>query len=84
MDVNVTVSIDDDLMKKVSRIAAERHMTLNAMICEYLEKIASEDAAFGRQGRARDVLEKTFRDLEFRVGKRTRKREGLYERHSGI
>jgi uncharacterized protein DUF6364 len=80
VDVNVTLSIDDDLIKKVRRIAAERHITLTAMIREYLEKIADEDAAFGRRRREREALEKTFRDLEFRVGKRTWRRVDLYDR----
>jgi predicted transcriptional regulator len=78
--MNVTLSIEDELVKKARKIAVERDTTLSAMIREYLEQIASEDAAFGRQRRERDALEQTFRDLEFRVGKRTWKREDLYER----
>jgi hypothetical protein len=82
--VNVTLSIDDDLVEKVRRIAVERGTTLKAMICEYLQTIVAEDAASDRQRGDGEALETTFQDLEFRVGERTWKREGLYERHPGI
>ena len=76
----VTLSIEDELVKKIREIAVERDTTLTAIIREYLEQIASADAASRRQREERDALEQTFRDLEFRVGKRTWKREDLYER----
>ena len=80
MSVNITLSIEDELVKRARKIAVERDTTLTAMVREYLEQIANEDAAFGRQRRERDALEQTFRDLEFRVGKHTWKRGDLYER----
>lgn len=55
VDMNVTLSLDDELVKKLRKIAVGRDTTLTAMIREYLEQVAAADAAFGRKrlGRGR-------------------------------
>src|SRR5262249_32320029 len=78
--VNVTLSIDDDLVKKVRKIAVERDTTLTGMVREYLEKLAADEAATGRKRRERETLERSFEQFRFRVGERTWKRADLYVR----
>jgi len=78
--MNVTLSLDDQLVKKARKIAVERDTTMTGMIREYLERLVAEDAASGRKRRERETLERSFQDLEFRVGKRTWKRADLHAR----
>jgi hypothetical protein len=78
--MNLTLSIDDALVKKVRRIAVERDTTLTGMVRGYLEKLAAEDAASGRGRREREALERSFETFRFKVGKRTWKRADLHAR----
>ncbi|HEY6340998.1 MAG TPA: DUF6364 family protein [Bryobacteraceae bacterium] len=78
--MNVTLSLDDNLVKKVRKIAVDRDTTLTGMIREYLERVAAEDSARGRKRREREILERSFTQFQFKVGKRTWKREDLYAR----
>ena len=78
--MNVTLSISDDLVKKVRKIAVDRDTTLTAMVRDYLQTVVSEDAAAGRNRREREALEKTFREIQFLMGERNWSREDLYER----
>jgi len=78
--MNVTLSLDDQLVKKARKIAVERDTTMTGMIREYLEKLVVEDAASGRKRRERETLERSFQELQFRVGKRNWKRVDLYAR----
>jgi predicted transcriptional regulator len=78
--MHLTLSLDDDLVKKVQKIAVERDTTLTGMVRDHLEKIAAEDAASGRRRREREVLERSFETFRFEVGERTWKRPELYDR----
>jgi len=78
--MNVTLSIDDELVKKVRKIAVDRDTTLTAMVRDYLLTVANEETAFGRKQLERKALEKTFREIEFRIGDRSWTRQDLYER----
>lgn len=80
--MNVTLSLDNDLVKKVRKIAVDRETTLTGMIREYLKKVASEDAAAEaeRKRRALEKLEEGFRRYQINLGKITWKREDLHER----
>ncbi len=78
--MNVTLSLEDELVKKVRKIAVDRDTTLTSMIRQYLERVAAEEAAAGRKRREREALERSFETLRFKVGKRTWKRADLYER----
>lgn len=44
-DVNITLSLDDELVKKVRKIAVERDTTLTGIVRGYLETLVVEDAA---------------------------------------
>jgi predicted transcriptional regulator len=78
--MNVTLSLDDELTRKVRRIAAERDTTLTGLVRDYLEHLVVEEAASGRKRREREALERSFERFQFRVGKRTWKRSDLYAR----
>ena len=78
--MNVTLTLDDDLVRKVRRIAAERDTTLTGMVRDYLEKTAAVEAASGRKRRERAALERSFETLQLHVGERTWKRSDLYVR----
>jgi len=78
--MNVTLSLDHELVKKVRKLAVERDTTLTGLIREHLEKLAAEDAAMGRKRRERQALENSFQQFHFKVGKRTWKRADLYVR----
>jgi hypothetical protein len=78
--VNITLSLNEDLVKKVRKIAVDRDMTLTGLVRDYLESLAAEDAASGRKRREREALERSFERFQFKVGKRTWTREDLHAR----
>jgi Family of unknown function (DUF6364) len=78
--MNVTLSLPEDLVKRVRKIAVDRDMTLTGLVREYLRDLARQDSAAGRKRREREALERSFEQFQFRVGKKTWKREDLYER----
>ena len=73
-------SLDDELVRKVRKIAVERDGTLTGLVRDYLEKLAVEDSTSGRRRREREALERSFERLQFKVGKRAWKRADLYAR----
>ena len=78
--MNITLSLDDELIKKVRKIAVERDTTLTGLVRDYLEQLAVEGAESGRRRREREALERSFERFRFKVGKRTWKRADLYVR----
>ena len=78
--MNITLSLPEDLVKLVRKIAVDRDTTLTGLVREYLAELARQEAAAGRKRREREALERSFEQFQFRVGKKTWKREDLYER----
>jgi hypothetical protein len=78
--MNVTLSLDDELVKQVRKIAVERDTTLTGLVRDYLKQIAEEDAASGRKRQELEALRDSFRRYQFKIGKHTWKREDLYVR----
>jgi hypothetical protein len=78
--MNITLSLDDKLVKDLRKIAIDRDTTLTGLVRDYLEKLAAENAASGRKRREREALERTFKKVRFKIGKRTWSREDLYAR----
>jgi hypothetical protein len=78
--MNVTLSIDDELVKEVRKIAVEQDTTLTGLIRAHLEELAAEHAKSGRKRRDREALERSFSQVQYRLGKKTWRREDLYER----
>jgi hypothetical protein len=58
----------------------ERDSTLTGLVRQYLEQLAVESSGSGRKRRERETLERSFEELQFKVGKRTWKRADLYAR----
>ena len=75
---NITLSVDEEIVKKVRKIAVDKNTTLTAMIREFLQSIADSDAAEKKQ--AIKKLQQSFRDLGRDMGTRTWMRDDLYER----
>lgn len=78
--MNITLSLDDNLVKEVRRIAVERDTTLTGLVRAYLLELAAEHAKSGRKRRELEALERSFEEIQVNIGKRTWKREDLYER----
>ncbi len=78
--MNVTLSLDDDLVREVRKIAVERDTTLTGLVRAHLQELAAERAKSGRKRRELEALEESFKLLKVSIGKRTWKREDLYER----
>jgi metal-responsive CopG/Arc/MetJ family transcriptional regulator len=74
---NVTVSLDDGLLREARRVAAERDTTLNALIRDYLERLTRRES-HAKQAKAR-ILE-LCRQAATDVGPRTWTRDDLHER----
>jgi hypothetical protein len=82
--MNVTLSLDDKLVKDVRKIAVERDTTLTGMVRAYLEQVAAEHTNSDQRHRELEALEDSFKrfSADLRYGERTWKREDLYERKS--
>lgn len=78
--MNITLSLDEELVKKVRKIAVDRDTTLTGMVREYLEGVATSDAASGKKRREREALEQSFKKFQYKIGKRTWTRSDLYVR----
>jgi Family of unknown function (DUF6364) len=78
--MNITLTLDDKLVKEVRKIAADRDTTLTGLVRAYLEQVAEENAKSGRKKRELEALEKSFERFQVKLGKITWKREDLYER----
>jgi hypothetical protein len=78
--MNITLSLEDKLVKEVRKIAVERDTTLTGLVRDFLENLAAEHDSSGRKRREREALEQSFARLRFHVGKRNWKREDLHIR----
>jgi len=78
--MNITLSLDEKLVKEVHKIAVDRDTTLTGLVREYLEKLAAESAVTGRKRRALEALECSFQEFHAQMGKKTWTRAALYER----
>ena len=64
--MNITLSVSDEIVRKVRKIAVDRNTTLTAMVREYLESVAARDAAAREQ--AVRVLDDSFARLSRPMG----------------
>lgn len=78
--MNVTLSLDEALVKRLRKIAVDRDTTLTGMIRDYLERVVTEEASSPRMRRQQEALERTFEQFQLKIGKRTWKRADLYAR----
>ena len=76
--MDITLDIDDEVVRRVSRVASDRGTTLSAMVRDYLASVVEGDAA-ARQGliaKLEESVERHSRDM----GPRTWTRDDLYDR----
>lgn len=78
--MRVTISLDDELVKKVRKIAAERGTTLIALVRASLQELVAQHDNSERKRRNLEKLEESFKKLQFNMGERTWRREDLYKR----
>jgi plasmid stability protein len=74
---NVTITLDDDLLKRARVRAAEEHTSVNAVIREHLEGWVDANRA---QARAAAALVKRSRTAKSRRGSARWTRDELHER----
>ena len=74
---NITLSVDENILAAVRRRAAERDSTVNALVREYLTRLAEHD---DRASRARTRLLQLSRKSWGRLGRKTWTREELHDR----
>ncbi len=75
---NITLSVDEEIIKKVRKIAIEKNTTLTAMVRDYLSSVAIRDAQ--EKNEAIVKLRKSFKTISRDMGRRKWTREALYER----
>jgi DNA-directed RNA polymerase subunit F len=75
---NITLSVDEEIIKKVRKIAIDKNTTLTAMVREYLTSVSTRDAQ--KKNEAIKKLQKSFKTISRDMGRRKWTRETLYER----
>ena len=75
---NITLSVDEEIIKKVRKIAIDKNTTLTQMVRDFLTSIAARDIT--RKKHALEELEASFLEFSRDMGKRDWSREDLYER----
>ncbi len=75
---NITLSVDDEIIKKVRKIAIDKNTTLTAMVREFLTSVTTRDAQEKNEAVRR--LQKSFMKMSSDMGRRKWSRENLHER----
>lgn len=78
--MNITLSLDEKLVKELRKIAVDRDTTLTGMVRDYLEKVAADNSVTGKKRRQREALERTFERMQFHIGERSWTRANLHAR----
>jgi len=73
---NLTLTIDEDLLRAARKVALDRNTSVNQMVREYLEATVRES---GRQRAAVAKLHELLRTTHGRVGPITWTRDQLHE-----
>ena len=74
---NVTIALDESLLREARRVAADRGTTLNAMLREFLVELTERES---EAVKARRRIVELCRRSRAEVGPRTWSREELHER----
>ena len=75
---NITLSVDDAVIRKVRKIAVDKNTTLTAMVRDYLSSVAAQEAATRDQ--VANELRESFGRYSVDMGRHTWTREELHER----
>ena len=76
--MNITLSIDEEIVKKIRKIAIDKNTTLTAMVRDYLTAVANTDSSRRKELAAR--LKTSFQHLSRDMGPRTWTREDIHAR----
>lgn len=81
MTKNITLAVDEEVLKKVRRIASELDTTVNALVRNHLEKLANDgEREKASYQQAMDELRQMSRNSGIKLGKDYAfKREDAYE-----
>jgi len=74
---NLTLALDDNLLRAARRTAVDRNTSVNQLVREFLSRLVRES---DQQEAALARLEEIFREDRIQVGRRTWKRQDLHER----
>jgi hypothetical protein len=74
---NVTLTVEDDLLREARKVAVDRRTSVNQLVREYLTGLVREA---GGQQAALARMDEVFRTTRVEVGGRSWKREELHER----
>ena len=75
---NITLSIDDEIIKKVRKIAIDKNTTLTALVRNFLSTVANRDTQ--QKKAAVRKLRASFKMMSRDMGHRKWTREALHER----
>jgi plasmid stability protein len=74
---NITLSVDEKVLEVVRRRAAEQNSSVNALVREYLTNLAAQE---DRASKARARLVELSNQSRARLGKKTWRRDDVYDR----
>ena len=74
---NVTLTVEDELLREARKVAVDRHTSVNQLVREYLTGLVREA---GGQQAALARMEELFRTTHVEIGPRSWTREDLHER----
>lgn len=74
---NLTLTIDEELIRVARKVALDRNTSVNNLVREFLEGLVAES---GEQRAAMTQIEELFRRKPFAVGKKNWTRADLHER----
>lgn len=74
---NITLSIEEEVLTAVRRVASERNSSVNALVREYLGNLARHD---DRAATARARLRELSRRSKGELGEKSWRRDDLHDR----
>ncbi len=77
MQRNLTLRVEEDVLRAARKAAIDRNASVNQLVREYLVRLARES---DQQREAFARLEEIFRTSRIEVGRRTWTRDDLHER----
>jgi hypothetical protein len=78
--VNITIMLDDEIVRTIRRLAAERDTTLTGLVRDYLAQLAQADETADRDTRNLANLERAFQSFSVNASPRAWSRSELHER----
>jgi hypothetical protein len=78
MNRNITMAIEEDLLKKAKKIAVDKNTTLTGLIRDYLTQLVEQEESNKRA--IVEELERLFNESKMVVGKKKWTRDELHER----